>query len=123
MRPVTRYANINAVTMLKKEEKEMPIPAYPNCPAVGKTDTSYEAAEAVDHKTWMTRVLNAVRERPSTMSEIALAYGVYPTTTRPRGSQLKELGFIKDSGLRRRNQFGRNEIVFEACPVQHELFS
>ena len=95
---------------------------YPNTPALGKTDTSIEAALSVDHKTWMNRVLSAVREKPSTMSEVALAYGVYPTTTRPRATQLAALGFIRDSGLKRRNQFGRNETVYEAVPEQSRLF-
>ncbi len=100
----------------------MHIPMYPNTPSVGQTDTSREAAESVDSKTWLNRVLQAVREKPSTMSEIALAYGVLATTTRPRGSQLQALGYIRDSGQRRRNQFGRNEIVFEAIPEQSKLF-
>jgi hypothetical protein len=90
------------------EKKQMKVPIYPNVPATGKTDTSVEAALSVDHKTWMNRVLSAVREKPSTMSEVALAYGVYPTTTRPRATQLTVLGFIRDSGQRRKNQFGRN---------------
>lgn len=100
----------------------MPAPIYPFSPATGKTDTSCEAAVQIDHKTWMNRVLSAVREKPSTMSEVALAYGVYPTTTRPRATQLTALGFIRDSGLRRRNQFGRNEIVYESVPEQSKLF-
>jgi len=95
---------------------------YPNVPSVGVTDTSYEAAVAVDAKTWMNRVLNAVREKPSTMSEVAVKYGVLATTTRPRGSQLTALGFIRDSGLRRKNAYGRNEIVYEPCPQQSKLF-
>lgn len=96
---------------------------YPHVAATGQTDTSINAALQVDTKTWCNRVLEAVRERPSTMSEVAEAYGVSVLTTRPRSSQLKALGFIQDSGLRRKNKYGRNEIVFEACPVQHELFS
>jgi hypothetical protein len=100
----------------------MPAPIYPHAPATGQTDTSYEAAVSVDAKTWMNRVLQAVREKPSTMSEVALAYGVYPTTTRPRATQLVALGFIRDSGLRRRNRFGRNEIVFESVDIQASLF-
>lgn len=76
----------------------------------------------MDAKTWMTRVLKAVRERPSTMSEVALAYDVTVLTTRPRGTQLKELGYIYDSGIRRRNQWGRNEIVWQAVPEQGDLF-
>lgn len=95
---------------------------YPAVPATGRTDTSYDAACQVDAKTWMLRVLKAVRERPSTMSEVAEAYGVSVLTTRPRSSQLKALGFIQDSGQRRKNQFGRNETVYEACPEQAELF-
>ena len=100
----------------------MPAPIYPHVPALGKTDTSIEAALSVDHKTWMNRVLSAVREKPSTMSEVALAYGAYPTTTRPRATQLAALGFIRDSGLKRRNQFDRNETVYEAVPEQSRLF-
>lgn len=95
---------------------------YPNIPHPGVTDTSREAAEHIDAKTWMNRVLSAVREKPSTMSEVALAYGVLTTTVRPRGSQLSALGFIRDSGQRRKNQFGRNETVYEACPEQTSLF-
>lgn len=95
---------------------------YPNTPATGKTVTSYEAAVSVNAKTWCDRVLSTIRERPSTMSEVADAWGVYPTTTRPRATQLTALGFIRDSGDRRPNRFGRNEIVFEAVPVQSELF-
>ena len=95
---------------------------YPSVPALGKTETSVEAALSVDHKTWMNRVLSAVREKPSTMSEVALAYGVYPTTTRPRATQLAALGFIRASGLKRRNQFGRNETVYEPVPEQSSLF-
>lgn len=95
---------------------------YPNIPHPGVTDTSREAAEHIDAKTWMNRVLNAVREKPSTMSEIADAYGVLATTTRPRGSQLLALGLIQDSGERRRNRWGRNEVVWEAVQEQTRLF-
>jgi len=95
---------------------------YPHVPSPGKTDSSREAAESVDSKTWMNRVLQAVREKPSTMSEVAKRYNVTVLTTRPRSSQLQALGYIKDSGLRRRNENGRNEIVFEAVPHQSKLF-
>lgn len=95
---------------------------YPVTVALGKQDTSIEAGLAVDAKTWMNRVLNAVREKPSTMSEVAMAYGVLATTTRPRGSQLSALGYIRDSGLRRKNAYGRNEIVYEPVPEQSRLF-
>lgn len=95
---------------------------YPHTPSVGVTDTSRQAAEHIDAKTWLNRVLVAVRERPSTMDEIALAYGVLATTTRPRGSQLSALGLIYDSGQRRKNQYGRNCIVWTAVPEQTKLF-
>lgn len=95
---------------------------YPVCPANGRTDTSREAAEQVDNKTWMNRVLQAVRDKPSTMSEVAKLYGVTVLTTRPRSSQLLALGYIRDSNVRRRNENGRNEIVYEAIPEQNQLF-
>lgn len=95
---------------------------YPSTIAVGKTDTSYEAAVSIDAKTWMRRVLDAVRDKPSTMSEVAVRYNVLATTTRPRASQLAALGKIRDSGKRRKNQWGKNEIVYEVVPEQGDLF-
>ena len=95
---------------------------YPQSPSLGKTDTSMEAGISVDAKTWEKRVLDAVREKPSTMSEVALIWDVYPTTTRPRATALQAKGLIIDSGKRRPNRFGRNEIVFEAVPEQSNLF-
>ena len=95
---------------------------YPNVPATGKTDTSYEAAAQIDHKTWEKLVLDRLRTVPSTMDEVACHYNAEVTTIRPRGSQLKARGEIYDTGERRKNRFGRNCSVMAVVPSQSRLF-
>jgi len=96
--------------------------SYPFVPATGKTDTSMEAGLSVDAKTWEKRVLDAVREKPSTMSEVATAWGVEVTTVRPRATNLQAKMLIMDSGERRKNKNSLNEIVWKAVPNQSSLF-
>lgn len=95
---------------------------YPNVPATGKTDTSYEAAAQIDHKTWEKLVLDRLRIVPSTMDEIACHYNAEVTTIRPRGSCLKARGEIYDTGERRKNRFGRDCSVMDVVPSQSSLF-
>jgi hypothetical protein len=95
---------------------------YPNTAALGVTDTSYEAGSQIDHKTWEKLVLDRLRVIPSTMDEVADYYSVSVLTTRPRGSQLKARGEIFDTGLRRKNRFGRNCCVMDVVPSQSRLF-
>lgn len=95
---------------------------YPAVPATGRTDTSYDTACQIDVTTWRQRVYDAIKERPSTMSEVAEAYHVLTTTVRPRGTELSKLGFIYDSGKRRKNRFNRSEIIWCAVPEQGDLF-
>lgn len=100
----------------------MPAPIYPHAPATGQTDTSVEAASQIDHKTWEKLVLDRLRVVPSTMDEIATYYSVEVTTIRPRGSCLKARGEIYDTGMRRKNRFGRNCSVMAVVPSQSRLF-
>lgn len=100
----------------------MPAPIYPRVPATGKTDTSYEAASHIDHKTWEKLVLDRLKVVPSTMDEVADYYSVSVLTTRPRGSCLKARGEIFDTGIRRKNRFGRNCAVMDVVPEQSNLF-
>ena len=95
---------------------------YPNVPATGRTDTSYEAASQIDNKTWEKLVLDRLRVAPFTMDEIATYYNAEVTTIRPRGSQLKARGEIFDTGERRKNRFGRNCCVMDVTPSQSRLF-
>jgi hypothetical protein len=95
---------------------------YPHTAALGKQDTSVEAALAIDTKTWEKLVLDRLRVAPFTMDEIAEYYGVQVTTIRPRGSCLKARGEIYDTSERRRNRFGRNCCVMAIVPTQSKLF-
>lgn len=95
---------------------------YPYGVALGKTDTSREAAERIDVKTRLRQVLAVICQRPSTADEIADALGVTVLTTRPRTTNLKALGLIYDTGERRKNATGRNCIVYAATGEQGELF-
>lgn len=95
---------------------------YPNVPSPGVTDTSREAAEHIDAKTWEKLVLDRLRVAPFTMDEVATYYNAEVTTVRPRGSCLKARGEIYDTGERRRNRFGRNCCVMAIVPSQSRLF-
>lgn len=95
---------------------------YPHTAALGRVDTSVEAGLAVDTKTWEKLVLDRLKVVPSTMDEVADYYSVSVLTTRPRGSCLKARGEIFDTGIRRKNRFGRNCAVMDVVPEQSNLF-
>lgn len=77
------------------------------------TDTSYAAAEAVDAATWRNLTMNALRSRPMTADEVAEYLGAEPLTIRPRITELRHAGRIRDTGTRRKNRSGRNAAVWE----------
>lgn len=85
--------------------------------APGKTDTSREAAQAVQPKaaTLRAEVLAEIRrlgEVGGTPSEIAARTRIHLLNVRPRTTELKAMGEIADSGKRRKNSRGKNEIVW-----------
>jgi hypothetical protein len=95
-------------------------PSYPNAPAIGKTDTSAEAAERVSKiaNLLCDLALNKIYENPSTGSEIVESLRerhpqIDVLSIRPRLTELKERGRIRDTGERRKNPKGKNEIVWE----------
>ena len=76
---------------------------YPYQPATGKTDTSAEAAEAIRPSVTQIKamILDRLREAgPQTSVELAKAIGEEYETTQPRTSEMRALGWIRDSGLR-----------------------
>lgn len=92
---------------------------YPNAPAMGKTDTSAAAAEAIG--TVSARVQRAVLhavynagERGLTSHELAVTLGMERTTVQPRTTELRRLGKLRDSGQRRPNPNGKRAIVWAA---------
>lgn len=83
-------------------------------PAFGKTDTSREAAIKLIPK--LPRMRQAVYDgftTPSTASEIARRVGMSILSSRPRTTELLQQGLIEDTGDRRENEWGNNEIVFK----------
>jgi len=97
---------------------------YPQSPSVGVQPTSREAAEHIAPRvqTLRDRALAVIRERPSTADEVCEALGESVLSLRPRCTELFKLGLVEDSGLRRKNSFNRNCIVYRAVPEQARLF-
>jgi predicted Rossmann fold nucleotide-binding protein DprA/Smf involved in DNA uptake len=60
------------------------------------------------------RVLQALRQRPSTADELAGVLGETPFSIRPRVTELAKLGKILETDNRRRNASGRLATVWRA---------
>lgn len=91
--------------------------SYPHTPSPGKTDTSAEAARMIKQVT-RQRVLDIITASDHwglTASEVSARTGIPLLTARPRTTELGVIGLIKDSGRRRKNANGRNEIVWVAA--------
>lgn len=85
---------------------------YPNVPGWKGTDTSEAAAEFITpHCGRLQKLfLEAVRasgERGATSDEVAVTLEIDHCTARPRATELKRKGLIRDSGMRR--AFGRSK--------------
>jgi hypothetical protein len=84
------------------------------------TDTSNEAFQSVkphlnDLQQKVLREIVAMDWIGMTPFEAIQKTGLLDYTLRPRITELKKLGRIKDSGSRRPNVRGRNEIVYVAA--------
>lgn len=92
---------------------------YPIAAGWQRTDTSHQAAEQVDVETWRARVLEYFKSHgPMTADEVAAALQTSILTIRPRVTELRTLGYLRDTWHRRRNQSGKNAIVWDACSPQ-----
>jgi len=92
----------------------MKLPAHP-------TDTQVEAADRAQPTagTARRRVLDLIRfygEVGATDEQIAKALGMNPNTERPRRKELEEMGWIRDSGERRKTASGSPAIVWTFSP-------
>lgn len=80
-------------------------------------DTSKEAAEALEPSV-IGRLRRAVlefirsRDNGATDEEIQEALGLDGDTGRPRRWELRNLGLVEDSGMRRKTTAGRNAVVW-----------
>ena len=85
--------------------------------AAGKTDTSREAGESISLVVGTLRheVYTAIMhsgERGMTTSELAAGLNKPYSGIQPRTSELRKHNYIFDSGERRSNAYGNNEIVW-----------
>jgi predicted transcriptional regulator len=93
---------------------------YPNAPGHRGVSTSMEAADALAPKLGPLQktVLDAVRNagaRGLTTNELADRLRIDRGTAQPRTSELKRLGLIRDSQVRRPNSNGKRAIVWVAA--------
>lgn len=94
-------------------------PFYPHEPGHRGIDTSIEAAEAIEISAGRLqrlalRAIRAAGTRGMTTNELVAAVRVSRDSIQPRTSELREMGFIRDSGARRRNSNGKSAIVWVA---------
>jgi hypothetical protein len=92
---------------------------YPDAPGHRNVDTSIAAAEALAPKLGRLQltVLGTIREAGAyglTGDEIAARLGMERWACRPRTSELRRKGLIRDSGQRRPNCTGISAIVWVA---------
>lgn len=89
---------------------------YPNYPGHKARETSEDAAKAIAPASQILRaqVLALMDDGGWTMTadEAAEALGKDRLSIRPRFSELARMGKIKDTGLRRSNDSGRNAVVW-----------
>lgn len=90
------------------------ITRYPSHPGSKRRDTSHEAADAIAGRAPKLRklVLEALQKRPMTADEVASELSLTVLQTRPRLSELASRDKIIDTGERRRNDSGKQAIVW-----------
>jgi len=99
---------------------------YPVLPGFKRHGTSEEAAHSMIPELSFLRgeCLKAIAALDSTADEVATVVGRTVLAIRPRITELNKLELIYDSGLRRKNDSGRNAIVWRwsgiAVPVNIE---
>ncbi len=93
---------------------------YPDAPGHRNVDTSVAAAQALAPKLGRLQcmALEAIRESGwlgLTADELAARLNMDRWSIQPRTSELKRMGLIRDSGLRRRNSTRKLAIVWVAA--------
>lgn len=92
---------------------------YPLQPGAQGVDTSIAAAEAMAGSAAILRaqVLAVLRRWPEglTADEVAAVMGRDRLAVRPRVTELKRLGQVRDTGQRRRNHSGKSAAIMVAA--------
>jgi hypothetical protein len=94
-------------------------PAYPATPGFKGRDTSRVAAAAIAPiaKTLRDRALATIvasGQHGLTADQVAARLGKSIMSIRPRISELVELGKLRDTGHRRKNDSGKSAVVWQA---------
>jgi hypothetical protein len=99
---------------------DMPLFAYRGAPGVKSDDaTTLRAALDMAGRAHYLRaaVLSDMKANgPGTADQIARRIGESILAIRPRCSELRAAGFIRDSGVRSRNDSGKSAIVWCLAP-------
>lgn len=110
-------SNMRRGTILDERQVSLFL-AYPDVPAARPIDTSEAAADTVAQRapSLRDRCLQLIKASPAglTADECAEKLGETAFTIRPRISELKRLGQIRDSGERHENESGANAVVWIA---------
>ena len=88
-------------------------------PILSPKDTRREAHESIgEHATRLeTMALDSLRaDGPATSDQVATRLGIDRLSIRPRMTMLRDLGRIRDSGIRRPNVSGKLAAVWEVSP-------
>lgn len=98
--------------------EQLDLLSYPHAPGSKGGETSRAAAEGIAPRVDGLRgqVLAAIRQRPGTPEQLAHRIGEPLMNVRPRCSELKAKGLIRDSGRRATAMGGRRAVVWEAVP-------
>lgn len=89
-------------------------PRYPQAAGWKANGTSRDAAESIDAAGLRGKVLAAIKSHgPLTADECAERLHMDRLSIRPRCTELRELGKLRDTGLRRPNASGRGAIVWD----------
>ena len=102
------------------ESGQNSVTTYPENPGHQHSDTSLKAAEAVSGKAAVLRdhCLSYLREfGPRTADEVAAMMGESLLTIRPRITELRRMGKVRDTGVRRPSSTGHASAVVEAHEV------
>jgi predicted ArsR family transcriptional regulator len=93
---------------------------YPNAPGFKTPGPSQDAAKAISGKAARMRaaVLAKIAQHPAgaTADEIAHDLGLSVLSVRPRVSELKRSGEIRQTSTRRKNESGMTATVWQIAP-------
>lgn len=96
-------------------DRYSPASAYPESPGYKVPGPSEQAARSVaSAETLRAQCLECLRHRSLTADEVASALGESILSCRPRLSELRAKGLIRDTGTRRANRSGKSATVWRA---------